>query len=95
MINGNLLVKRISKLEQKYPSLLFVGINMYPSNNGVQTNKHLDNQYILTEDSEARGFLRSNEPRTILVDDKGIIRNGFTYLTSPHLERQLTLLEEK
>lgn len=95
MINGNLLVKRISKLEQKYPSLLFVGINMYPSNNGVQTNKYLDNQYMLTEDSEARSFLKSNEPRTILVDDKGIIRNGFTYLTSPHLERQLTLLEEK
>ena len=89
-----MLIKRVSKLKSQYPSLMFVGINMYPSENGDISNEHLDNQYILIRESKAKQFLRSDEQRTILVDEKGIISNSFTYLTSPHLERQLTVLVE-
>ncbi len=95
MINSELLNKRVSRLQRQYPTLLFVGINMYPSENKSEILDKLDNQYFLPKDSEANNFLKSNEPRTILVDQHGIISNGFTYLTSPYLERQLTLLKEK
>lgn len=94
MINADMLVKRVNKLKQQYPSLLFVGINMYPSENGSITNDMLSNQYNITRESDAKSFLRSNEPRTILVDENGIILNAFTYITSPHLESQLSTLEK-
>ncbi len=94
MINSEMLVKRVKSLKQNHPSILFVGINMEPSENGSRANQFLDNQYLLTEDSHANSFLTSKEPRTILVDDNGVISNSFTYLSSQHIEKQLKKLED-
>jgi len=89
-----MLIKRVKRLNEKHPSLLFVGVNMKP-NNDTKIYKSLENQFILTKESTANKFLKSLEPRTILVDENGIITNNFTYLSSQHLEKQLDNLERK
>lgn len=96
IISPDLLVKRVKYLESKYPELLFVGVNMEsPENNNQQVNYRLNNQYYLTKTSSANSFVSSQQPRTILVDNNGVIINSFTYLSSPFLERQLVDLEGK
>lgn len=95
IISPDMLVKKVKYLELKYPELVFVGINMDPTELSNKVNSKLLNQYSLPKTSSAHKFVKSLEPRTILIDSEGIVTNSFTYLTSPHLERQLTLLKEK
>lgn len=92
MMNQEMLVKRVNRLKLKFPSLNFVGINMTPEKDDSKIAKSLKNQYRITHSSSAKEFLTSLEPRTILVNEKGIISNSFTYLSSPHLEKQLEKL---
>ncbi|MFK5879426.1 MAG: hypothetical protein QM478_08005 [Flavobacteriaceae bacterium] len=95
IISPDMLVKKVKYLELKYSNLMFVGINMDPTELSNKVNSKLRNQFYLPKTSSAHNFVKSLEPRTILIDNNGIVTNSFTYLTSPHLERQLTLLEEK
>ncbi len=95
IMSQDMLVKRVKRLNEKFPSLLFVGINMKPELKSTKVYNSLKNQYKLTENSQAKDFIKSLEPRTILVNQNGVISNSFTYLSSPHLEKQLTKLLEK
>ncbi len=95
IISPDLLVKRVKYLENKFPELLFVGVNLESPQNYQHVNYRLNNQYYLTKNSKANSFVSSQQPRTILVNNDGIIINSFTYLSSPHLERQLTDLKKK
>ncbi|WP_460190946.1 TlpA family protein disulfide reductase [Urechidicola sp. KH5] len=93
LISPDMLIKRVKYLEKKYPDLMFVGINLEPTEfSNLKLNNTLKHQYFLTEDSSAHGFVKSLEPRTILIDRNGKVTNSFTYLSSPYLERQLTVL---
>lgn len=92
IMNQDMLIKRVKRLNQKYPDLQFVGINMKPELDSRKAFKLLNNQYKLTKDSEAHKYIKSLEPRTILVDEQGITSNNFTYLSSQYLEKQLTKL---
>lgn len=89
IISPHMLVKRVNYLEGKFPNLLFVGVNMNPSPLSDLFHKKLGNQYYLTKESSAHGYIKSLEPRTILINKKGEILNSFTYLSSPYLEKQL------
>ncbi|HSQ45776.1 MAG TPA: hypothetical protein VLM44_02540, partial [Lutibacter sp.] len=91
------LTNRIKFLEKKYPDLLFVGINMQSSPQNLTADAHLklldiDNQYLLSKDSYAHNYLSSNYPRTILIDDEGIVKNGFINLDSRKLDFELIKL---
>src|SRR5690606_26503549 len=97
-MSSEYLVKRIKFLEKKYPDLLFIGINMQntPQDLTKESNLKLldlNNQYQLTKDSYAYNYLSSKLPRTILVDDAGIVKNGFTYLDSRNLDSELNKLK--
>jgi len=92
-LSSELLIKRVNRLKNNYPSLRFIGININPSKNGSRINQYLKNQYLLPKESVGHKLIKSKEPRTILIDDKGIIVNSFTYLSSPHLEKQLRELQ--
>lgn len=96
-ITTDYLVNRIKFLEKKYPDLLFVGINMQSSPQNLTADAHLkllniDNQYLLSKDSYAHHFLSSNYPRTILIDNEGIVKNGFINLDSKRLDSELIKL---
>ena len=94
MMSQDILIQRVKSLEKKYPSLLFVGINFHP-NKASKVNQELNNQYILTKKSSANAYITSLQPRTILIDDNGIILNSFTFLSSPFFENQLKKLENE
>lgn len=98
-ITTDYLANRIKFLEKKFPDLLFVGINIQTSPQNLTEDAplkllDLNNQYTLSKDSYAHHFLTSNYPRTILIDDKGIVKNGFINLYSRKLESELIKLTE-
>ncbi len=97
-MSSDYLVNRIKYLENKYPNILFIGINMRPSLENIKTEPHLKlldatKQFKLTKDSYAYNYLTSKYPRIIIVNNKGIVKNGFTYLDSNKLSLELNKLK--
>ncbi|UMB61613.1 hypothetical protein MHL31_05255 [Lutibacter sp. A80] len=93
------LTNRIHYLEKKHPKILFVGINMQPDSRAFTSDPDLNlldlkNQFKLTKDSYAHNYLTSSYPRTIMVNNKGIVTNGFTYLDSQKFSSELKKLEK-
>ncbi len=92
------LLKRIHNLERDYPDIEFIGINIQSSSEDVLNEpslKKLDihKQYKLTTDSYANNYITSNYPRIIIVNNKGIVKNGFTLFGSKNLNSELKKLE--
>jgi hypothetical protein len=48
---------------------------------------------MLSEDSYAHNYLSSKYPRTIIIDNAGIVKNGFTNLDSKKLDSELYKLK--
>jgi len=97
-MSSDYLVSRIKYLENKHPSVLFIGIHIQNTNEDITTDPKLkllniNYQYMLTPNSYAKQYLTSNYPRTIIVNKNGTVVNGFTYLGSKYLNTQLNKLE--
>ncbi|MFZ2285272.1 MAG: hypothetical protein WAV86_15505 [Lutibacter sp.] len=96
-ISADYLVNRIKFLEKRYPELMFIGINMQTSPKDLSKESNLKllnihNQFMLPKDSYAHNFLSSKYPRTILIDNFGIVKNGFANLDSKNLDSELNKL---
>lgn len=96
-MSSDFLVSRIKFLEKRYPDLLFIGINMQTSPQDLTKESNLkllniNNQYMLSKDSYAHNYLSSKFPRTIIIDNFGIVKNGFTNLDSKKLDSELNKL---
>ncbi|WP_111708466.1 TlpA family protein disulfide reductase [Lutibacter citreus] len=99
-MDAEYLLKEIRYFEKRYPNILFIGVNMQSDlyNLSNSTNIGLidyQKQFKLPENSYARKYLTSNYPRTIMVDEKGIVTNGFTHLDSKKFNSELIKLERK
>ena len=97
-MSSDYLVKRIKYLENKYPAIIFIGINMQTSSEDITTEPNLKllnitKQFKLTKDSYAHNYLTSNYPRTIIINNEGTVKNGFTYLDSKKLSSELSKLK--
>jgi len=97
-VSSDYLVSRIKFLENRYPDLLFIGINMQNSPQDLSKESNLKllnihNQYRLPKDSYAHNYLSSKYPRTILIDNSGIVKNGFANLDSKNLDSELNKLK--
>jgi thiol-disulfide isomerase/thioredoxin len=97
-MSSDYLMNRIKYLENKYPNVLFIGINMQTSTEDISNEPNLkfldiNKQFKLTKESLAHNYLTSKYPRTILVNNKGIVENGFTYLDSKKLSSELDKLK--
>ena len=97
-MSSDYLVSRIKFLEQKHPSILFIGIQMTPEYLNILTEPKLktldiNKQFKLTDTSFANNFLKSRYPRIIILDNKGLVVNGFTYLDAKNLGQELNKLE--
>ncbi|MFD1292436.1 TlpA family protein disulfide reductase [Lutibacter holmesii] len=98
-MSSDYLVSRIQYLEQKYPKIEFIGIQMQPAYINVNTEPKLKNlnskkQYKLTSTSYANNFLTSQYPRIIIINNNGEVMNGFTYLDSKKLDKELNKLQK-
>lgn len=88
------LASRINLLQRKFPKLNFIGINI--SKNHKKPIKAIDikSQYYIDSNSKANNFLTSRLPRTLLVNKKGIIVNGYVSLNSSKVYKQLKYLQK-
>lgn len=90
------LASRIGYLSKKFPKLNFVGIKIKSFNKnrpikGIDIKK----QYYIDSTSEANTFLTSKLPRTILIDKKGNVINGYASINSSLIYKQLKYLQKK
>ena len=84
------LAKRVHFLSEKYPQMIFVGLNFNTTYNSESCFiKKLKNQYYLTPDSKGRSLVSKNHTRAVLVDANGNITNSFARLTSSKIEKQI------
>lgn len=87
------VTSKINTLKEENPNTLFLVVDMTKSK--IKNNKLIyKNQFYLTEASKANLFLKSGFPRAMLVDDKGVIKNGFASLSSPKIYKQISNLEK-
>ncbi|MDY0781531.1 hypothetical protein [Tenacibaculum sp. IB213877] len=80
---------RINYLIKNNPKTKFLVINIH-NNKQYITNLDIKNQYYLNDSSKAHAFLTSEFPRIILVNEKGIVKNGFGALSSEKINQQIT-----
>ncbi|NOR28267.1 MAG: hypothetical protein GQ540_07040 [Lutibacter sp.] len=97
-MSSDYLVNRIKYLENEYPNMLFIGINMQNTNEDITKDPNLKllditKQFKLADKSFAHNYLTSKYPRTIIINYNGIVENGFTYLDSKKLNSELNKLK--
>jgi len=97
-MSSDYLLNRIKYLENKYPEILFIGINLHPTLDDIKNDPslkklNLTKQYTLTADSYAHSFLTSLHPRAIIINKQGIVSNGFTYIDSHKFSSELNKLK--
>jgi len=97
-MSSDYLVSRIKYLENKYPNILFIGINIETSFEDITSEPNLKllditKQFKLTKDSFAHNYLTSKYPRTIIINNNSEVENGFTYLNSKKLNSELNKLK--
>ena len=86
------IAARIIYLSREYPSIEFIGIKI--NGDGKDRIEKLDikSQYYVSPKSEANDFLSSKMPRTILINKKGVVTNGYASLNSRNIYEQIALL---
>lgn len=80
---------KINYLSRKYPNINFVGINLKDGKHNRIRRIDIKSQFYLHESSKANEFLTSQMPRTILVNKKGIVVNGYASLSSQNIYQQV------
>ncbi len=94
-LSNEYIGSRITYLSKKYPSLHFIGVKIIGSKIDKIRRLDIKNQFYLENDSEANMFLTSKIPRTILINSKGSVTNGFASLSSNKIFQQLERLAKK
>ncbi|MCL7753143.1 hypothetical protein [Polaribacter sp. Z022] len=85
---------RVNYLSQKFPEIQFIQIRI---DGNIKDRIHkldIKNQYFITSKSSANNFLTSKMPRSIIVNKKGIITNGFASISSKKLHSELKALSK-
>lgn len=88
-ISKDYLGSKVAYLSKKYPDVNFVGVKIIDGEFDRITNLDIKSQFYINSKSKANIFLTSKMPRTILVDKKGIVVNGFASLSSQNIYKQI------
>lgn len=95
IISREFLSSRVKYLTKKFPDVKFVGVRI--NGNGKDRLKQIDikDQYYITKQHDATQFLSSELPRTLLVNRKGIITNGYASFSSQNIYSQVKDLSKE
>ena len=88
------LVMRLRYLTKRFPNVKFIGVKIAHINNDHVKGIDIKSQYYLESDSDAQLFLTSKSPRTLLINKKGKIVNGFATITSYKFNKQVEYLQK-
>ncbi|MEN8124559.1 MAG: hypothetical protein ABFR32_05455 [Bacteroidota bacterium] len=95
------LMKKIPIYKEKYPEILFIGIERNKTNDAwkefLTTNKLPNiNQYLIDENCKLYSWFDGDMARTLIVDKNGIVNNGFLFFNDTYnLEKNLHLLKKQ
>ncbi|UAM99270.1 hypothetical protein K8354_05460 [Polaribacter litorisediminis] len=84
-VSESYIVSRFKYLSNRYPNIKFIEIKIDGDKNDRIKNLDIKNQFYLDEKSDAHNFLTSKMPRSILIDKKGNVINGFASISSYNL----------
>ncbi|MGK0414818.1 MAG: hypothetical protein ACJA1B_003047 [Polaribacter sp.] len=84
-VSESYLASRFKYLSDRYPNIKFIDIKIDGDKNDRIQNLDIKNQFYLDEKSDAHNFLTSKMPRSILIDKKGNVVNGFASISSYNL----------
>jgi hypothetical protein len=88
-IDKNYLAKKIQYFSAKYPNVKFIGVKIKGDYKDRIYKLDIKSQYYLETTSKANTFLTSQIPRTILINNKGIVVNSFASLSSRKFYKQI------
>jgi hypothetical protein len=92
-VSPEYISSRISYLTQKFPQVQFIQIQINDNFNKTIPELDMKNQFFITSKSDANLFLTSKMPRGIILNNKGMITNGFASISSKKLHRELERLK--
>ncbi len=90
--SSNWVASRVNYLIRKNPNVEFIVININNNKNEYVKGLNIKHQFYLQPESIAHNFLTSKLPRMVLINKKGIVKNGFCSLSSKAIEKQITEL---
>jgi hypothetical protein len=83
---------RINYLSNKYPNIQFLTFKIDGDSSDQINDLDIKKQFFIHPASSANSFLTSKMTRSMLVNKKGILTNGFASITSRNIYRQLDSL---
>jgi len=86
---------RINYLSREFPTINFIGVKIDGSSIGRLKRIDIKSQYYLTSNSNANEFLTSKMPRALIINNKGVLVNGYASLSSKNTYKQLKELSKK
>ena len=93
-VSPRYIASRINYLSKKFPNIQFLQIKIDGNVNDRIHKLDIKTQFYITDKSKANQFLTSKMPRSILINKKGIITNGFASITSKKLSSELKNLSK-
>ena len=88
-VSEEYIAARINYLQIKYPKVHFITVKIDGNKNEIIPNLDVKNQFFIETNNEFNQFLTSKMPRSILINEKGIISNGYASISSRKLNDQL------
>jgi len=92
-VSPEYISSRINYLTQQFPQVQFIQIQINDDFNKTIPELDIKNQYFITPKSDANQFLTSKMPRGIILNNKGMITNGFASISSKNLQKELERLK--
>lgn len=88
------IASRINYLSNRFSKVQFILVRIDGNASNSIEKININSQYFINDTSKANLFLTSKMSRSILIDSKGIITNGFASLSSRNVINQLKELEK-
>ena len=88
------IASRTNYLIKKNPNVTFIVVNMCSTSKRYTKKIDIKYQYTLPNKNGVCSFSSSSFPRMVLVDKKGVIRNGYTSLSSKNVNLQISELQK-
>jgi hypothetical protein len=93
-VSETYIVSRVNFLSNNYPNIKFIQLKIDGNKNKRIKKLDIKNQFYIYKQSTAHQFLTSKMPRSILINKKGKVINGYASISSNNLNPYLKELNE-
>lgn len=93
-VSESYIASRVNYLSNNYPNVQFIQVKIDGNKNNRIQKLDIKNQFYIDNESSAHKFLTSKMPRSILINKKGKVINGYASISSNNLKPYLKQLNE-